>query len=124
MTTYENQIIDLEKLITLSVFDDGTYQDVGCIFFPKGYTHNHVKFYRYQGFNKFREDYDFACLSFETLQDHLGVDIILFQNHRPTIRTNKACLFQVLSEAYSHLNHTEYVQCRMAIEDLPYYTLE
>ncbi|MGA1047899.1 MAG: hypothetical protein ACO3UU_07800 [Minisyncoccia bacterium] len=124
MTELENQIIDLEKLILLAQFDSGAYEEVGCIYYPRGYTHNYIKFFRYQGFNKYREDYDFSCDSFETLQDFVGLDLILFQSHRPITRSNKACLFQTLDDSRKELKAGEYTRVKMAIEELPYYTYE
>ena len=124
MTELENQIIDLEKLIVLAQFDSGAYQEVGSLYFPKNYTHNYIKFFRYQGFNKFRDGYDFSCESFETLQDYVGLDLILFDCFRPTQRENKAVLFQTLDDSRKELKAGEYTRVKMAIEELPYYTYE
>ena len=121
MTSYENQIVEMQKLIVLAEFDTGAYQEVGSLYFPKGYTHNYVKLYRYKGFNRFREGYDFACDSFVTLQDFVGLDLILYEAHRPTQRTNKAVLWQTLEDSRKQLRAGEYTRMKVAIEELPYY---
>lgn len=118
---YKDQIVDMESLIILAEMD-GLWENQGRLYFPFSFNHNDgILFYRSA---PWVTSFDFACKSLDTLKDHLGLDLILYDAHTIFERTNKAALLQAVCESYDHLNHTAYIDLRTIISQLPFYTLD
>ncbi|MGA1048287.1 MAG: hypothetical protein ACO3UU_09765 [Minisyncoccia bacterium] len=120
---YKDQIVDMESLIILAEMEDGLWKNQGRLYFPFSFNHNDgILFYRSAPW--ITTSFDFACKSMDTLKDHLGLDLILYDAHLYNERSNKAALLQALCESYAHLNHTAYIDLRTIISQLPFYTLD